>query len=67
MRIRSSLINRISRIALTVITIPLLLGGLIAIGEAGDGRVLSYGAVSLLALCASMAADAIGQPEREEG
>ena len=46
---------RLSRIMLTVITIPLVLGGLIAAGESGDGRILTYGAVSLLALGASMA------------
>ena len=38
------------KIGLAVTTIPLLLGGLIAAGESNDGRVLLFGAVSLLAL-----------------
>jgi hypothetical protein len=48
--------NRFVRTLLTVITIPLLFGGLIAAGESGDARVLLCGAVSMLALGASMTA-----------
>ena len=38
------------KIGLAVTTIPLILGGLVAAGESNDGRILLFGAVSLLAL-----------------
>lgn len=36
-------------IGLAVTTIPLILGGLVAAGEANDGRILLFGMVSLVA------------------
>lgn len=35
---------------LAVTAIPLILGGLVAAGESNDGRILLFGAVSLVAL-----------------
>jgi|GEM_PF-4068446 len=46
----SPLLDGFIRILLSVITVPLLLGGLVAAGESGDGRVLLYGILSLITL-----------------
>lgn len=43
--------ERIFQVALCAITVPLLLGGLVAAGESGDVRVLLYGAIILAVYC----------------
>ncbi len=45
---RFPLADRLFKVILAVITIPLLFGGLVAAGEADDARVLLCGAVALV-------------------
>lgn len=49
-----SLGDQLLKILVAVIAVPLLLGGLIAAGDAGDGRVLFYGVVVLAGLGAAI-------------
>jgi hypothetical protein len=58
-----TLLNRLIRTMLAVITISLLLGGLIAAGESGDGRILLYGAISATVLGISVSAGSSRQSE----
>ena len=45
-----SVADRLLNVILSVVTLPLLLGGLVAAGETSDPTVLLYGALSLLVL-----------------
>jgi hypothetical protein len=50
----SSLGDQLLKILATIIAVPLLLGGLIAVGDSGDGRVLLYGGIVSAGLGAAL-------------
>lgn len=49
-----SLGDQLLKLLVTIIAVPLLLGGLVAVGDAGDGRVLLYGGVLLAGVGAAI-------------